>query len=468
MTGRTTIARLLLALAMLPSAGARAEADITPAEARAIAREAYFYAYPMVESYRVQYTYFVDRQHPEYKGAWNEVHNVARVYTPSDTAIVTPNSDTPFSFIGMDLRSEPMVLTVPKIDGGRYFSAQLIDAYTFNFAYLGSRTTGNEGGSFLVAGPGWEGEVPAGITQVFRSETSLAFVQFRTQLFNPGELDNVKRVQAGYDVKPLSAFLGQAPPAPAPAIAFIPPISPAAQRTSPEVFGTLNFLLQFCPTHPSEAALMARFARIGIGAGKAFDTSRLAPDMKAAIEQGIADAWAEFMAFKRAKADTGEVTSGDVFGTREYLRNNYLYRFAAAVIGIYGNSKEEALYPYYGVDSEGRPLDGANRYTLRFAPGQLPPVRAFWSVTMYEMPQSLLYANPLDRYLINSPMLPQLKRDADGGLTLFIQHASPGKENEANWLPAPLGPFVLNLRLYWPEDAAVEGRWAAPPLLRVE
>lgn len=455
-------------LLLLPFSEGVAQTGISPAEARAIAREAYIYAYPMVDSYRVQYTYFVDHQHPEYKGSWNQIHNIARVYTPADKAIQTPNSDTPFSFIGMDLRAEPLVLTVPRIARNRYFSIQLIDAYTFNFDYIGSRTTGNDGGSFLVAGPDWKGKIPKGVKKVFRSETSLAFAQYRTQLFNPGDIDSVRKVQAGYKVQPLSEFLGQAAPKSVPAIEFMRPLTPGSQRTSPEVFAILNFMLQFCPTDPSEAELMARFAKIGIGAGKDFDVTRLSPEMKTALEQGIADAWAEFVEFKRTKADTGEVTSGDVFGTRQYLKNNYLYRFAAAVIGIYGNSKEEAMYPYYGIDSDKQPLNGSKRYTLRFAPGQLPPVRAFWSVTMYEMPGSLLYANPLNRYLVNSPMLPQLKRDPDGGLTLIIQHDSPGKEKESNWLPAPQGPFIMNLRLYWPKGDAVDGEWTAPPLRRVE
>jgi hypothetical protein len=166
--------------------------------------------------------------------------------------------------------------------------------------------------------------------------------------------------------------------------------------------------------------------------------------------------------------DAGKVTSGDVFGTREYLKNNYLYRMAAAVLGIYGNSKQEAMYPSYYVDEAKQKLDGANRYTLRFAPGQLPPVNAFWSLTMYELPASLLVANPINRYLINSPMLPQLKRDADGGLTLLIQNESPGKDKEANWLPAPKGPFIMYMRLYWPKAQAVEGKWTAPPLQQVK
>ena len=152
---------------------------------------------------------FRTKTDPNYKTPWNQLINVPRVYTPEDTAIQTPNSDTPYSFIGMDLRAEPMVLTVPKIEEDRYFTVQFIDAYTHNFAYIGSRTTGNDGGSYLIAGPNWKGETPEGIKKVIRSETEFVFAAFRTQLFNPADLDNVKKVQAGYKAQPLSAFLGQ-------------------------------------------------------------------------------------------------------------------------------------------------------------------------------------------------------------------------------------------------------------------
>lgn len=288
---------------------------------------------------------------------------------------------------------------------------------------------------------------------------------YRTQLFNPGDIDNVKKVQAGYQAQPLSTFLGQPVPKAAPAINFIKPVTAADERTSPEVFNILNFILQFCPTDPSEKELMARFAAIGVGAGKTFDASKLSPELKTAIQAGIADAWADFAGLKE-QVEAGKVTSGDLFGTREYLKNNYLYRMGAAVLGIYGNSKQEAMYPVYGIDSDGQKLNGSNRYTVRFGPGQLPPVHAFWSLTMYDLPASLLVANPLNRYLLNSPMLPQFNRDADGGLTLLIQNESPGKDKEANWLPAPKGPFIMYMRLYWPKDEALEGKWSAPPLQR--
>lgn len=439
----------------------------SPNEARAIAKEAYIYGYPMVDSYRIQYAYFVDSTNPEFKALWNQIRNVARVYTPEDKAIQTPNSDTPYSMVGLDLRAEPMVLAMPVVDKSRYFSAQLIDLYTFNFAYIGSRVTGNDGGNFLIAGPGWKGATPKGIKKVIPSETELVLVAYRTQLFNPADLGNVKKVQAGYKVQPLSEFLGKPAPPPAPTIDFIKPLTPDEQRTSPQFFNILSFVLQFCPTDPSEKDLMARFAKLNIGPGKSFDVDKLSPEMITAIEGGMADAWQAFAEAKK-QVDAGKVTTGDVFGTREYLKNNYMYRMLAAVLGIYGNSKQEAMYPVYSVDASGQKLDGTNRYTLRFVPGQLPPVEAFWSLTMYELPASLLVANPLNRYLINSPMLPDLKRDAGGSLTLYIQHDSPGKDKESNWLPAPSGPFIMFMRLYWPKPEALDGTWKQPPLQRTE
>lgn len=441
-------------------------ADVSAEEARAIAKEVYIYGEPIVDNYRVQYAYFVDRANPEFKAPWNHIWNSARLFTPADKAIQTPNSDTLYSMLGADLRAEPIVLTVPAMEKDRYFSVQLIDYYTFNFDYISSRTTGNGGGSFLLAGPGWKGETPKGIDKVFRSETELVFPGYRTQLFNPGDIDNVKKVQAGYKVQTLSAFLSTTAPEAAPDIEFIKPLSPADQRTSLAFFNILNFVLQFCPTVPSETELMARFAKIGVGAGKTFDVGKLTPEMKSAIEQGMADAWAD-MAALQSRIDAKEVTLGEMFGTREYLKNNYLFRMAAAVNGIYGNSKQEAMYPIYSIDSDGQKLDGTKRYTVRFAPGELPPVNAFWSLTMYELPASLLVANSINRYLLNSPMIPQFTRDADGGITFYIQNESPGGDKETNWLPAPKGPFVCFMRLYWPKPEALDGKWKQPPMQKV-
>lgn len=448
----------LRALAVAPAA--------SPEEVRAIARDAYIYGYPMIDNYRIQYSYFVDKQNPEYKGPWNTLHNSAHVYTPEDKAIQTPNSDTPYSQLGADLRAEPLVITVPKIEKGRYYSLQFIDMYTFNFAYAGTRTTGNEAASFLLAGPNWHGATPPGIKKVFRSETDFAFVFFRTQLFSPQDIDNVRKIQAGYKVQTLSAFLGRPAPPAAPAIDFPKPLNEQEEHSSLETFNLVSYLLQFCPPDPSEKRLMERFARINVGAGKKIDFAAFSPQMKQAFHDGIADAWA---IYKKTQAEfvAGKITSGDVFGTRAFLKNNYVYRMFGDVDGIYGNSVDEALYLPLNTDQTGAGLNGANRYVLHFGKGKLPPVRAFWSLTMYALPSQLLVANPLHRYLINSPMLPDLKKDADGGITLYVQHDSPGKEKESNWLPAPDGPFAMVLRTYWPDKAVLDGQWHAPRAQKV-
>ena len=462
-TGAIAVAGALLA------APAQAQ-SVPPAEVRAIAKDAVIWGFPLVDSYRVQYSYFVDRNSSEYKAPFNTLVNSARVYTPDDKAIQTPNSDTPYSFVGADLRAQPLVITVPPVDKGRYYSIQFIDMYTFNFAYVGSRATGNGPGNFLLVGPDWRGDTkkpPPGIRSVIRCETEFAFLLLRTQLFNPGDIDNVKKIQAGYKVQPLSQFLHQPAPAPAPAITFIKPLSADAERTSLDFFNILNFILQFCPTNPSEAALRARFAKIGIDGGKKFDPGALTPGMRQAYQDGMAEAWKAFAEYKATRLDTGLSSSADGFGSRAFLKDHYINRMASAVLGIYGNSKDEAIYPVYFVDADKQKLDGTRRYAIHFAPGQLPPVNAFWSLTMYQLPASLLYANALNRYLMNSLMLPSLKRDADGGLTLYVQHDSPGGDKEPNWLPAPGGPFFVVMRLYWPKPDALNGKWTAPPLQKV-
>jgi hypothetical protein len=442
-------------------------AAVTPDQARAIAKEAYIYGFPIVDNYRVMYSYFVNKDDAEYKGGWNEIHSTARVYTPEDKAIQTPNSDTPYSALGADLRAEPLVLTVPPIQQDRYYSLQFVDLYTYNMAYVGSRTTGNGGGKYLLAGPNWKGAKPDGINEVIQSDTDLALVLYRTQLVGPSDVDEVKKIQAGYQAQPLSAYLNQPPPAAAPPIDFAPPLTRDQEKTSPQFFEILNFALRFAPTMPSEKDLRARFATIGVGPDGSFDADKLSPEMRKAIEDGMADAWTELNTFKKEKVDTGQVGSAQFFGTAEDLQGNYLYRMAGAVLGIYGNTAAEAIYPNFSNDSAGAPLIGANNYTFHLAKDQLPPVNAFWSLTMYEMPQSLLVANPMNRYLINSPMLPSLVRDSDGGYTFYIQNESPGMDKEANWLPAPKGPFALVLRLYWPKPDALNGVWKPPQPVKV-
>lgn len=461
------VALLLVISAIFISCSKKSE--ITPEEAKQIAKEAYIYGNPMVDSYRIIYSYFIDQNNQEYKTPFNVLKNIPKVYTYEDKAVQTPNSDTPYSMLGLDLRSEPIILTVPPIEKDRYFSIQLVDAYTFNFDYIGSRTTGNDGVIFLVAGPNWRGKVPEGISKVFNSETEFALAIYRTQLFNTSDLQNVINIQNKYKAQTLSEFLGQPSPAAAPKIDFLKPLSPEEQKTSLDFFKLLNFWLQFCPTNSGEKELMARFEKINVGAGLTFDQEKFSPEIKQAIQDGITEAWKELAEFEKSELLTGKVESGDLFGTREYLKNNYLYRFAAAVLGIFGNSKLEAMYPIYKTDSTGNLLDGtSNKYVIHLTPDHLPPVNAFWSFTMYQLPASLLVKNPINRYLINSTMLSEFKRDVGGGITLYIQNQTPGKDKESNWLPAPDGPFMIVLRLYWPKEEALNGTWKQPPMQLVK
>jgi hypothetical protein len=394
------------------------------------------------------------------------------VYTYKDTAVVTPNSDTPYSFLWMDLRVEPMVISVPAVETNRYYSVQLEDGNTFNFGYIGSRATGNGPGDYMVAGPDWKGDAPPGIEKVFHSTTQFALAGFRTQLFGPEDIDNVEKVQAGYKGQPLSAYLEQpAPPAP-PAINF-PKIDKEIVKTN--FFDYLDFALQFAPPGPEERAIRAKLASIGIGAGKKFDFQDLSLEHKAEIALGMKEGEDKVT---KAADNLGKDINGwkisSPFGDRAFFNGNWLLRAAGAKAGIYGNDAVEATYPMTRTLANGEPLDGSkNEYTVTFAKDQYPPVNAFWSVTMYDGRTQLLIENPINRYLINSPMLPKLEKNADGSLTLYIQKDAPGKAKESNWLPAPNGPIYLVMRLYWPktEPPSVlppgEGTWQ-PPAIEVE
>jgi len=442
-----------------------AQQPLAKGEVQAIAEEAFIYGFPLVMNYGVMHETFIDKSSAQYKCSFNQINNTARVFTPKDTAVVTPNSDTPYSFFCADLRAEPIVFSVPEMEKQRYFSVQLIDWYTFNFGYVGSRTTGNGGGRYLIAGPSWKGDKPDGIAKVFRCETEFAFAIFRTQLFNPDDIENVKKVQAGYKLQPLSAFLKKSAPPATPEIKW-PKIDTKLAESDP--FAYLNFLLQFCPpvgTAEVEKPLRAKLAKIGIEAGKPFSLDKLTADQKSELELGIKSGVEKI---KQAREGFGKnengwrvTTSG--IGDRSVYKGDWTLRAAVAMAGIYANDPEEAIYPLLSTDSDGNKPDCSKyRYTLTFPPGQLPPVNAFWSVTMYDAKTQLLIENPINRYLINSPMLPGLKKNADGSLTIFIQKDSPGKDQESNWLPAPDGPIYVAMRLYWPKEEALKRQWQSP------
>jgi hypothetical protein len=440
-------------------------------ETKDIAEEGFIYGLPIVMNYAVMYEYAVDRNSGQFKAPFNQIMSEARVFTYKDTAVVTPNSDTPYSFLWMDLRAEPLVLSVPAVEKGRYYAVQLEDGNTFNFGYIGSRSTGNEAGDFMVVGPDWKGETPKGIKQVFRSTTQFAIAGYRTQLFGPADMDKVKQVQAGYTVQTLSAWSKQPAPPAAPAVAFPKIDKELAKRN---FFEYLDFALQFAPPGPEEQEIRAKLARLGIGPGRTFDFKELSLEHKAEIALGMKEGEAKVT---RAAEDLGRTVNGwnlsSPFGDRAFFNGDWMLRAAGAKAGIYGNDAIEATYAMARTLADGTPLDGSKAgYTRTFPAGQFPPVNAFWSVTMYDGKSQLLIENPINRYLINSPMLPDLKKNADGSLTLTIQKDSPGKDKESNWLPAPNGPIYMVMRLYWPKTEAPSvlppgsGTWKPPAIVK--
>ncbi len=436
-------------------------------EAKDIAEEGFVYGLPLVMYYAVMQEFAVDRNSGQFKAPFNEIENQHHVATPADTAIITPNSDTPYSFIWMNLRAEPMVVSVPAIEKERYYSVQLIDGNTYNFGYIGARATGNEPGDYLVVGPDWKGETPAGIKKVFRSTTPFPLAIFRTQLFSPDDMPNVEKVQAGYKGQTLSAFLKQPAPPAASSIDFVPATTAGIKDN---FFEYLDAALQFVPETPKDKAIRAKLARIGVGPGKTFAFKDLSLEHKAeilvAMKRGN-DKVDKWLASGNKNINGWNV--GSFFGDEAFYDGDWVMRAGSAKGGLLGNDAVEAMYPYTRTDATGEPLDGSkHKYIITFLPGQLPPVNAFWSVTMYDGKSQFLVKNPIKRYLINSPMLPGMKKNADGSLTLYIQKDSPGADKEANWLPAPDDKIYLVMRLYWPKTEtpsilpAGEGTWKPP------
>jgi hypothetical protein len=454
------------------SDAAKNEADRpTFAEIKHIAEDGFIYGLPLVMFYTSIYELFVDKTSSQYKAPIGTLTNEARVFTYEDTAVITPNSDTPYSMMLADLRAEPAVISVPAVPSPRYYSVQLTDANTFNYGYIGSRSTGTQAGDYLVVGPDWQGETPPQIKQVFHSTTPFTVILFRTQLFNPDDMPNVVAIQAGYKVQPLSAFLNlPAPPAP-PAINYLKSNAEIAKKQFWEI---LDFALQYSPAGPEEAGSRARLASIGVGPGKTLDMKDLSILHKAELLIGMKEGSDKVDHYiETGGKNINGWTVGSFFGDRAYYNGDWLKRAAAARAGIFGNSAVEAMYPYARALPNGGMLDtGKHSYTLTFASGELPPVNAFWSVTMYDGKTQFLIKNPLNRYLINSPMLPGMKTNPDGSLTLYIQKDSPGPDKESNWLPAPDGPIYLVMRLYWPKETPPsilppgEGTWNPPPIVQ--
>jgi hypothetical protein len=437
-----------------------------------IATLAYIWGFPLVTMKR-QFNFVTSPNVPPGlgRGPANTISCAHDFPNASFTDVVSPNSDTLYCITQFDLKNEPVVLVVPPI-ADRYYTFQFLDAYTNDYAYVGTRTTGSTGGTYLIAGPDWNGQVPEGMTKIW-SPTNLAWLVNRILVKGPSDLPNVHAIQDKIIVKPLSAFQGKATPAQQAATNASStkqvPIGPQPAlipTTGIEIYDEIGKAMIGNPLNPPDPGLVTKLASIGIGPGKVPSTEAN-NTIKAALQTGITEGQKMIDA---KVANVGTKNNGWlVFAQAGNYGTDYLFRAAITKDGLGANIAQEALYPATFTDIEGKPLTGANNYTIHFAPGQTPPVKAFWSVTMYNN-KSLFVDNPINRYSIGK-YTEGLKNNTDGSLDLYIQNTSPGADKESNWLPAPAAPvsdtFNLILRMYLPQPQALNGTWTPPPVQRM-
>jgi len=422
----------------------------------------------MLMGYRFGYATYLQPASPAYVGPANQgPYGEAVTLDHTFKDVITPNADTPYSFALLDLRSGPVVLTVPEVTG-RYYVMQFEDLLGYNELFIGSRATGSKAGSYLLIGPSWQGDVPDGFTSSFRFETDLVFLIGRSQLLGPDDQPALAEVMSQYRIESLAVFQGGDAPALAP---FDWPIWNDEASRDERFIGYVNTLLTLSePVHPDEVEMFERFAAAGIGHGLPFDVASLDPDVREALARGVASARARMA---EEAEQIGEEINGwrvmSPFGDRSFYGDDYMKRAAASMIGWGGNDQIEAHYPMARTDVDGNPLDGSGTYQMMLETP--PPVNAFWSVTMYDTSYDgtagYMVENPIDRYLINSTT-EGLVLD-DGRLTITMQRDEPtDPAKRANWLPTPEGRFYLALRMYWPKPEALDGTWNPPPVVRID
>jgi hypothetical protein len=435
---------------------------LTTEQAHAIAVDAYLYFYPIVltDISRKQFTNVDDKTNM--RGPANTFVSVP-AYPPADfKGVVRSNFDTLYSLGWLDLTQEPMVVSAPDT-AGRYYMLPMLDMWTDVFASPGSRTTGTQAADFLVTPPGWSGKAPAGLTQI-PAPTPYLIIIGRTKMDGPPDYDAVHKIQAGYKVTPLSSW-GKAP------VPMTVKTDPTVDMKTPPMvqvdtmpagafFAYAAELLKLHPPHLTDQPILAQMKSLGIEPGKSFDVSKLDPPVRQGIETAPAEAQ-QLMKWKIptiARVANYWSMNTDTMGV---YGNYYLKRAIVAQVGLGANLPEDAIYPLNLGDSEGKPLDGVNKYTIHFEKGATPPAQAFWSLTLYDM-DGFQVGNVLNRFAVSSWM--PFVYNADGSLDLYFQSDSPGKDKEANWLPAPKGPFNLTMRIYSPAPDALTGKWNPPPI----
>jgi len=431
-------------------------------EAHAIGVEAYLYFYPLVtmELTRRQLTNAARAE--GLHAPMNAFANVPAFPSADMKVVVRPNFDTLYSSAWLDLTQEPMIVSVPDTHG-RYYLLPMLDMWTDVFASPGWRTTGTSAGNFAIAPPGFGGSLPAGVVRI-DAPTPYVWIIGRTKTDGPSDYEAVHAIQAGLKITPLSQW-GKPAEAPVgrvdPAVDMNTPPKVAVDRMgAAEFFALAAEILKSQPPHITDQPILARMRRIGIEPGKSFDTGKVDPAIKSALESAPEEGQ-KLMAWKvksLAQVVNGWSMNTDTMGV---YGNYYLKRAIVAQVGLGANLPEDAIYPLNLADDAGRPLDGANAYVLRFEKGAAPPVNAFWSVTLYD-DQGYQSPNSLNRFAVSSWM--PFAYNPDGSLDLYVQNESPGADRQANWLPAPKGPFNLTMRLYAPMAEALTGKWSPPPV----
>ena len=430
----------------------------TPSEARAIAKEAYTFAYPLVMYYRTMYMQAIDASSESYSGGFGKWLHLGSS-TPQDTDIVSPNNDTPYSYAWVDLRAEPWVLTLPKIDTSRFYTSQWDDLWGFVLDNPGSVEDGNDGVAVLLAAPSWQGDLPAGVKRVVRGDSEFLGSLTRTQLSDAADMANVKRIQQQYKLEPLSFYLGKPAPKPAPDVTWLP--WKEGLETTDEFWTYANFVMSLTTPNPQDKPVLDRIAEIGIVAGQPWAAKSFSADVADAIAAGMKDA---LDALKKGSQHISDPSL--FFRSRKDTDKDHFDRALGTVVGIFGNVKAQSVYFATAKDDDGVLFDGSKySYSVTFTADDLPPVKYFWSFTMYKLPQRWLVANSLERYSLGSAT-PGLKKAADGSITIYFQSDSPGKDKEANWLPTPTGPFWPIFRTYGPGKAILDKSWKLPTIKR--
>jgi hypothetical protein len=460
-----TLSSLLL---IITTPGNLSATEITEKEAYEIGIEAYYYLYPLIsmDITRQVITNLPAGAKPGF-GPINTFINAPTFPPAKFHTVVSPCFDALYSTAWLDLSKEPMIISAPDTNG-RYYLLEMLDMWSDVFAAPGKRTSGTKAGSFAVVRQGWKGKLPKGMERI-ESPTFYVWIIGRTQTNGTEDYEAVHKIQAGYKVTPLSQWSKKAKPAKFIANQNVdmktPPLMQVNTMPAARYFSYAAELMKVTPPHITDWSQIERLKRIGIEPGKSFDINKASPMVKAGLERAIADGL-KLMKQKGLTLErvvNGWQMSTDTIGV---YGNSYLKRAIIAMGGLGANQPEDAIYPNSAADADGKPLMGVNKYVMHFTKDELPPVEAFWSITMYDA-ERFQVGNPLDRFAIGN--YNNLKFNADGSLDIYLQNESPGADKESNWLPAPAqGRFAVTMRLYSPKAEALDGRWNPPAIRKIK